>query len=188
MDDGYYHVLTRGNNRRVLFLEDLDFGIFVNLAVKYLEKCSIEIYHYCLMSNHIHLLLRTPKAKELPKFMQGLLQSYAHFYKKKYGAVGFVFQNRYKSLLIDKETYLLEAARYIERNPKRNDMDIGFMIYPWSSIQYYTSGKKDRLISRPNPFYLSFGKTESARQISYREFVDIERPYDSILDDVFSLE
>ncbi len=186
IDGGHYHVLNRGNNRRALFLENQDFRVFVNLTAKYLGTCSLEIYHYCLMSNHIHLLLRAPLAQELPRFMQGLAQSFAHYFKKKYGSVGFAYQNRYKSLLIDKESYLLEAARYIERNPNRAGIEAGCLHYPWSSIHYYISGKKDNLISHPNPYYLSFGKTESERQKNYKEFIGIERPYDSLVDEVFS--
>jgi len=80
------------------------------------------------MPNHIHLLVQAQKAKDLPKFMQGILQVYAHYYRKKYCSAGFVFQNRYKSSFIDKDSYLLECARYIERNPLKLDR-----VAPWGT-------------------------------------------------------
>jgi len=82
-----------------------------------LDMFQINVLHYCLMPNHLHLLLQAIKATDLPKFMQRILQVYAAYFKKKYDSVGFVFQNRYKSLYIDRESYLLECARYIEKNP-----------------------------------------------------------------------
>jgi putative transposase len=97
-DNGYYHVLSRGNNKKDIFCSEEDHIKFLTIISKYLEKYNISIYHYCLMPNHFHFLLKAEKAIHLPKFMQGILQSYAWHYRRRYDTVGFLFQNRYRSL------------------------------------------------------------------------------------------
>jgi len=187
MDGGYYHILTRGNDRKVLFKRDQDYRVFIRLLAKYLETCLISIQHYCLMNNHIHLLLKLEVAKELPKFMQGVLQSYAHYFRKQYGSSGFLFQNRYKSLIIDSERYLLEAARYIERNPMRAGLVSDMGEYPWSSFHFYALGKPDKIIIKPSADYLALGETRELRQRRYTEFMGVARVYDEIIDEAFKL-
>ena len=107
VDGGYYHVVTRGIDRRKLFRYPQDYKLFLEIIEKYLCKFQVNIIHYCLMSNHIHLLIQAVKSEDLPKFMQVVLQVYASYFRKKYKSVGFVFQNRYKSFFIDNESYLL---------------------------------------------------------------------------------
>ncbi len=187
VDGGYYHVLTRGNNRRELFKEDQDHRVFLSLIDKYLSHFHISIFHYCLMLNHVHLLLQLSLASELPKFMQGILQSYAMYFRKKYDSVGFIFQNRYKSIYIHSEAYLLEAARYIERNPLRAQMTDDLDLYPWSSFHHYASGTADKIIRNTHPSYFELGKNPDECLSRYREFVRIERPYDTIVDEVYKM-
>ncbi len=148
---------------------------------------QINILHYCLMPNHLHLLLQAIKATALPKFMQRILQVYAAYFKKKYDSVGFVFQNRYKSLFIDRESYLLECARYIEKNPLRAKIVISLFEYPWSSFMYYVKGEEDGLIRVPNPIYLELSEDRRERQQKFCEFVLEERAYDSIVDNFFRI-
>jgi putative transposase len=139
------------------------------------------------MVNHVHLLLQLSSAPELPKFMQGILQSYAIYFRKKYDSVGFVFQNRYKSIYIHSEIYLLEAARYIERNPLRAQMTDDLDDYPWSSFHHYASGKADKIIRNTHPSYFELGRNLDECRPRYREFVRIERPYDRIVDEVYKM-
>ena len=135
-DYGFYHVLSRGNDKKNIFRCDEDYLTFLEIVLRYLEKYKIYIYHYCLMPNHFHILLQTPEALQLPKFMQGLLQSYSWQFRKKYESVGFLFQNRYKSLFIGKESYLLDCARYIERNPIRSGLIHDINMYHWNSFSF----------------------------------------------------
>ena len=181
MDLGYYHIITRGNDRRSLFRCESDYVLFLRIVSRYLEKYSIRIFHYCLMPNHIHFLLQSIKARDLPKFMQGILQVYAFHFRENYGSAGFLFQNRYKSLSIEKESYLLECARYIERNPLRAKLCDDLSRYPWNSFLFYAEGKKNKIIKTPNPSYLQLSLLPKRRQLQFQNYILEERPYDEIV-------
>jgi len=187
LDLGYYHILTRGNDRKQIFRCNNDYKHFLNTMKEALDMFQINVLHYCLMPNHLHLLLQAIKATDLPKFMQRILQVYAAYFKKKYDSVGFVFQNRYKSLYIDRESYLLECARYIEKNPLRAKIVICLFEYPWSSFLYYAKGKENGLIRVSNPIYLELSENQKERQRKFCEFVLEERAYDSIVDNFFRI-
>lgn len=182
IDGGYYHILTRGNDRRKLFRYKSDYRYFINILKKYLAKSNLNILNYCIMPNHIHLLIRAEIAQELPKFMQGVLQVYADCFRKKYNSTGFVFQNRYKSLLIEKDSYLFEYGRYIERNPLRAGIVQNLSDYEFSSYAFYAEGIKDKLITVMNPLYLELAQNEIERRQLYKKHVLTERPYEVIVD------
>ncbi len=181
-DNGYYHILTRGNDRKRIFRYSQDFASFLKIANETVDKHPIMIYHYCLMGNHIHLLVKALKAEDLPKFFQILFQRYAHYFRKRYKNVGYLFQNRYKSYRIDKESYLLECARYIERNPLRAGMVSSIGEYHWSSYLYHAQGEEDALIKEPNPLYMELGRTIQERQDRYRSYLLEDRPYEHLVD------
>ncbi|MDD3274776.1 MAG: transposase [Candidatus Omnitrophica bacterium] len=187
LDGGYYHILTRGLDRRRLFRCRQDFEYFLKLMRACRDKYMNFIIHYCLMPNHIHLLLKMRNGKDLSKFMQSLLQVYAVSYRKKYGSAGFIFQNRYKSKLIDNDAYLMECARYIERNPLRAKIIDKLEEYPWSSYHYYSRGKADNLINLNNPLYESLGQTAEDRRKSYAKYILQERLYEHIVDQAFRI-
>ena len=182
VDEGYYHILTRGLDKRKIFRERRDYLKFLSQIEHYLDEYHIFIYHYALMGNHLHLLLKAQKGEELPKFLQVILQSYAIYFRKRYHSTGYVFQGRYKSLLIKKENYLLECARYIERNPLRAKIVTSPEEYEWTSYSFYSEGKKDGIIKEPNPLYLELGQTDVKRQNNYQNYILQERPYDCIVD------
>ncbi|MFH1837449.1 MAG: transposase [Candidatus Omnitrophota bacterium] len=181
-DNAVYHILQRGNNKRILFFSDDDHKYFLQLIGRYKRKYPIELYHYCLMPNHIHLLLKIISKEHLPKFFQGLFQSFQFHHRKKYGYCGSLYQNRYKSLLINSDAYLLECGRYIERNPLRAKLVSSLNEYPWSSYRFYSEGVPNKLIT-PCPAYLSLAKTCKKRQKIYKEYVSQARPYEMLLDE-----
>ncbi len=181
-NNNYYHILTRGNDRKRIFRYNQDYLYFLKLVNQYLSRYPICIYHYCVMSNHLHFLIKTLEAKHLPKFFQVLFQSYAAYFRKRYNHTGYLFQNRYKSYPINEEGYLLECARYIERNPLRAKITDSPAKYKWTSFLYYTEGLKDDIIKLPNPLYLQLAKTDAERRHIYKEYILQERPYDSIVD------
>lgn len=187
-DSGYYHVLSRGSDKKIIFRCDEDFIKFLTIISNNLEKYGISIYHYCLMPGHFHFLLKAKQAIHLPKFMQGILRLYAWHYRKKYGTVGPLYQNRYKSFFIGKESYLLECARYIERNPLRSGIVHDLKRYPWNSFSYYAIGLDDLIIRHPNPGYLGMARSESKRQHRFQEYVLQTRPHDPLWDNVFKIE
>jgi putative transposase len=133
------------------------------------------------MSNHLHLLLEIEAAEHLPKFMQGVLQGYGRWYKTQQPYSGHVWQGRYKSPLVSKESYYLEAGRYIERNPLRAKLVTELKEYPWSSYAFYAYGQADPLVDA-DPYYARLGATPAARQQAYRDFVRLETPYATVLD------
>jgi putative transposase len=188
VDNGYYHAYTRGNDKRKLFKCKKDYRIMLSIIKRYLEKFAVDILHYCLMPNHLHLLINSLEAEALPKFMQGILQVYAHHYKETYKSVGFVYQNRYKSNLIDNDKYLIDCASYIENNPVRAKIVVTPEDYEWSSYKAYALGIKDPIINKKNPLYLDLGHTEEKRRQSYIEYVTKPKPYQDIIDEMFLLK
>ena len=113
-----YHVIVRGNQRRKTFRSDDDYKVYLDRLEKYRAKFQVRIHAYCLMPNHVHLLLETGSTP-LAKFMQGLQQSYTQYFNRRYHKVGHVFQGRYKAIICDKDKYLLALVRYIHLNPVR---------------------------------------------------------------------
>ena len=181
VDGGYYHLIARGNNRLYIFNEPEDFIAFKGLLNRCAEKFSHKLYHYCLMSNHFHLLISIDQGLHLPKMMQFLLYTYSLFYKKKTPYTGHLWEGRYKSLVVDKESYMLECGRYIERNPVRAKLCQRPEDYAWSSYPYYAFGNKDHLITE-DPYYETLASNEKDRMTGYRNFVKIENPYEGLVD------
>ena len=155
---------------------------FKNVVKTYLREYPLYIYHYCLMNNHPHFLIKTIEAQVVPKFFQAILQVYGAYFRRRYGHTGFLFQNRYKNYLIEKESYLLDCARYIERNPLRAKIVDSLDNFKWSSYLYYAKGCKDEIITSPDPLYIGLAETAEERQNRYKEYVLQERPYDLIVD------
>ena len=182
-DGAIYHIINRGHNRQLLFKDSVDNVEFKNITGKYIDRYNLKLYNYCLMVNHFHFLMRIEKAQDLPCIMKGICQSYANYYKRKYIRIGYLFQNRYKSILIEKDEYLLECARYIERNPLRANIIEDLSEYHWSSYNFYAKGQKDDIIT-PNPLYESFGTTPQQRRQEYIKYVTEPRPYELLLDKV----
>ena len=180
-DGGCYHLIARGNNRQTLFAEEDAFRYFLNLLARAKVRFPAKLYHYSLMSNHIHLLLEIEEGLQLPKFMQGVLQGYGRWYGAHHRYSGHVWQGRYKSPLVAQESYYLEAGRYIERNPLRAKMVPDLKEYPWSSYPAYAYGTTNPLLDE-DPYYAQLGHTPTERQAAYREFVRLESPYATILD------
>ena len=187
VDGGCYHVVTRGIDRRMLFGDEEDNQCFLDIVSDNLARFEISIFHYCLMINHIHLLIKATKAADLPKFMQAILQGYASYFRKKYLSVGFIFQNRYKSKLIDNDAYLLECGRYIERNPLRSKIISEFFKYRWSSYLLYAKGERNDVVKLLNPLYLNLADTDEKRRELYVNYVSQGKPYEDVLDKEFHI-
>lgn len=132
----YYHVIARGNHREAIFHDDLDRHRYLARLEQYRARYDFRIHAYALMTNHVHLLLRTAEAP-LSKIMQGLQCTHARFYNWRYRQAGHLFQGRYKAILCDRDAYLLELVRYIHLNPARLPIPIDPWTYPWSSHRAY---------------------------------------------------
>ena len=169
-DDSCYHVLTRGNNRAAIFHEPADYQRYGQLLLEYFPAQGIHLYHYCLMTNHVHLVVRAQRGAGLRAAMQGLNLRYALAYKRRYGHTGHFWQDRFGSLLIADDAYLLQCSAYVDLNPVRARMVQQPQEYPWSSARAYTHGVRDPLVT-PNPGYLALGRSSTERQHHYQQFL-----------------
>lgn len=179
-ETGFYHVIVRGNNKGRLFHGAEDFEMLRTIANDYLAKHPIQIHHYCLMTNHAHFLIKSDDPLALSKYMHGVQRAYHHYYRKQHVHFGHLFQGRYRSLPIETEGYLLDCGRYIERNPVRAKMVGDSKDWPYSSYGFYAYGKKDALVTE-SVMYKTLGEGENRWQL-YREYVEVTRPYEELID------
>jgi REP element-mobilizing transposase RayT len=130
-----YHVSARGNRKGAIFFEDRDRHVFLEKLEEALEKYSMICYAYCLMNNHYHLFLRTPKAN-ISQGIHYLNSAYANWVKAKHSLVGVIFQGRFKTILVDAANYALTLAAYIPLNPVRAKIVKNPNEYLWSSYAF----------------------------------------------------
>ncbi len=134
-ESGFYHVIAKGSGGQNLFEGVYDYRAFLELLAKACEKGDVHVIAYCLMSNHVHLLLEDAEGR-LGEVMKSVLTGYAQRFNKLGDRVGHVFQQRFKSQPIEDEGYLLRAIRYIHNNPAKAGI-CAARDYPWSSYHEY---------------------------------------------------
>src|SRR5512145_594685 len=135
-----YHVIARGNQRQKTFTSDSDYRAYIERLARYRKKYDYKLHAYCLMPNHVHLLLESSE-HPLAKLMQGLQQSYSQYFNLKHRKTGHVFEGRYKAILCQKDEYLLQLIRYIHLNPVRAGMVRSPERYRHSGHHTYLQGK-----------------------------------------------
>jgi len=135
-ETGIYHVIVRGINRQAIFLDDEDREKYLNKLKRITEETMSEILGYCLMSNHIHVIIREGEAG-ISLLMKRLGTSYAYWYNQKYQRTGHVFQDRFKSENIEDDRYLLTVVRYVHLNPVKAGIVNKPQDYIWSSCRAY---------------------------------------------------
>jgi putative transposase len=165
-----YHLMNRGHNRETVFADAADFRYFLDLLGRYRQRFAVRIYHYCLMSNHFHLLVQLPDPERLSALVAGLLRAYVHYFNRRYAFVGHLWQGRFKSPAIEAEPYLLSCGRYIERNPLEAGLVAAPCDYAWSSCRAYVLGESNELLSA-NCWYESLGESAALRQRRWLEFL-----------------
>ena len=127
-----YHITARGDRQEPIFDDNDDRLAFLDLLGKEVQQQGWVLYAFCLMGNHYHLLLETPEAN-LVRGMRRLNGVYTQAFNRRHGRVGHVLQGRYKSILVDKDSYLLELCRYVILNPVRAGLVDSVSQSPWSS-------------------------------------------------------
>ena len=132
----FHHVMNRGYNGSVIFPQDIDKKYFLAILNKKAHLLKIRILAYCIMNNHYHIILQNTSGK-LSDFMKQVNSIYATYYRKKYGGEGYVFQNRFKSTLIQQDKYLINAIIYTLLNPVRAKIAGTIFEYRWSSANEY---------------------------------------------------
>jgi len=167
-----HHVMVRGLERRKIFLTERDRKDLVSRLAAIIPKSGARIYAWSLLSNHFHLLIRTGSMR-LPFLMRRVLTGYAISFNRRHRRSGHLFQNRYKSILVEEEPYLLELVRYIHLNPLRvkmvNSVD-QLENYPWSGHSALM-GKVNRPWQDCDYILSQFGKTVNRARLVYRKFI-----------------
>ena len=171
---GVYHWIVRGMNRRNLFCHDTDFQKFRDLLTEYKALYKIDIYHYCFMTNHVHLLIWAKELGQVSDFSHYVQRRYAYYYCEKYKRTGSVFQRGYRSFPIDKDEYLLECGRYIERNPVKARIVTRAEDYAQSSFRFYAFGEVDGLLN-VSPAYEELSFVIEQRREIYEGYVNKTR-------------
>ncbi len=169
-EGAFYHVLTRGNQKQKIFKDTQDYIKYLNILSEYKKKYPYYLYAYVLMRNHVHLLVESKKTP-LSRIMQGINQRYTVYFNKKYNTVGHVFQGRYKSILCDRDAYLLSLVRYIHLNPVRGKTVDMPDEYKWSSHHMYIKRTHEKdLVDIDLVLRMFSGKKTRARRL-YRTFI-----------------
>lgn len=164
----FYHVMNRGSDRQVIFHESKHYQMFLDLLADSAEQYKLEVHAYCLMSNHYHLLIRTPYPN-LSKIMRHINGVYTQRYNRLNKRDGALFKGRYKAILVEVDNYLLQLSRYIHLNPVSARMVQKPEDYSWSSYRFYIGAEK-----RPDWLYCDETLnqlTTKDRVTKYREFV-----------------
>ena len=194
--DGHYHVYNRGVEKRVIFLDDQDYRVFLHLLKYYLSPLKQDAKHplseipnhtivrprplsnlneevdllaYCLMPNHFHFLIKQTTEEGMSKLLRRLATIYSMYFNKRHDRVGHLFQGIYKAALITEDPYLLHLSRYIHLNPVELT-GLNLATYPYSSYPYYLGIKRAEWI-KPDFILDIFKSPNYSPFLSYEEFV-----------------
>ncbi len=166
-----HHIVQRGHNRQTIFVSDDDYNYYRENLIEFKREYDCRIYAYCLMTNHVHLIVDPRKKPEslslLMKRVAGRQTGYINKLEKRTGSL---WEGRFKSSIISSKEYLPACCRYIELNPLRAGLVTDPVQYQWSSYAAKVIGKKDPVVD-DHPFYLSLGENEQERQKAYAEYV-----------------
>lgn len=165
------HIVQRGHNRTACFRRENDYLLYLLHLRELSERHGCEVHAYCLMTNHVHLLLTPSAAQACTSLMRDLGQRYVQYFNRHYGRTGTLWEGRYGSFIAESARYVMACYRYIELNP----VDAGMVEkpgdYPWSSYAANTGMRADRLVT-PNPEYLALGNAAESRHAAYARMVD----------------
>jgi putative transposase len=181
--NAWYHVMNRGRRAESIFLDKRDYDVFVELLRETSEAWNIQIAAYCMMPNHYHMLVRTPEGN-ISRAMRHVNGVYTQRFNSRHNYDGQLFRGRYRSILVNGDSYLLQLVRYIHRNPLKAGIVEDMNVYPWSSHKAYLSvAKKWDWLHKD--FILDLLTAETKSQIRlYRRFVavDDENQVDDIME------
>ena len=166
-----HHIVQRGHNRQVVFAEEEDFKYYLDTLRYWKTVFGVKIYGYCLMTNHIHLVVEPPdEVAMLSRLMKRLAGRQTRYMNRLEGRRGTLWESRYKSSPIQTDDYLLACCRYVELNPVRAHMVASPQDYQWSSYRVKVGLAQSSWLDE-DPCYLSLGETYEQRCERYRAFV-----------------
>lgn len=134
---GIYHILFRGINQQNIFEEKADYEKFIEITANVKSQMEFEIYAYCLMNNHVHIVMKEKCEKDISLIMKRILTGYVRWYNIKYGRSGALIANRYKSVPVEVDEYFLELIRYVHQNPIKAGIAKKPEDYSYSSYTEY---------------------------------------------------
>ena len=178
VEGGLYHLITRGNDRQDIFHSQDDYLKFLSLLLTQKERSAFYLYAYCLMTNHVHLLLER-QSDTVGAIMQRLLTGYSQYYNRRYRRVGHVFQGRHKAILCQSGGYLTKLVRYIHLNPVRAKMVAAAEDYPYSSHRAYL-GIEPAGIVDVDPVLRHFGNRKEIARNYFADYVGTVLPDDDV--------
>lgn len=201
IENGHYHVYNRGVEKRTIFEDDQDYRVFLHLLKYYLSPIDpnakhpvaessnqtlirprplanlyqeVDLLAYCLMPNHFHLLIKQITKNGMSKLLSRISTTYSMYFNKRYKRVGYLFQGRYKAILITQDNYLLHLSRYIHLNPIELT-GTHLVNYPYSSYPYYLERKKAKWI-KPEFILSYFSNNKNQLHLTnintYQDFVE----------------
>jgi len=162
-------VINRGNDRADVFFDDADRRYYLTLLSSVVVGFRLKVYAYTLMSNHIHLFLRTllPNISEV---MYRVNIDYSHYFNKRHRKTGHLFESRFKSKLVQEDRYFLGLLRYVHMNPVKAGMAAEPEQYPWSSHRAYL-GNTDRVVTDPSEALRIFSDDPERARAAYLDFL-----------------
>lgn len=170
-ENAYYHVMNRGRGHEDIFHSEKYFKVFLSTLDEAHRRFGIQILCYCLMSNHYHLLVKTPKAN-LGRAMRHINGIYTQRHNRLKNTDGSLFRGRYKAIAIEEDSYQLQVSRYIHLNPLDAGMVEQLSDYPWSSYHFYTSKQKEPNWLYPKEILNQLGSRKRVKE-KYKAFVEL---------------
>lgn len=165
-----YHIIGRGNDKRDIFLDDVDRRRYLGFLRVACMESALTVYAYALMPNHVHLMLRT----RLPNISSAICRlhlTYSKYFNVRYGRSGHVFGTRFKSRLVERDRYFLALLRYIHMNPVKAGLAVSPEAYAWSSHRAYL-GERDGIVRHTGEAFRLFSDDPAASVAGYIEFMD----------------
>jgi len=169
-----HHIISRCNNEELLFVNSEDFEIYLKMIAKYKKEFKFKLYHYCFLHNHTHLQLEIGKKDSVSEIMHRINGEFAKWYNYTHNRKGHFWQNRFKSTLIEDETYFLRCGIYIELNAVRAGLVNNPRQWKYCSVRTYIGNEKNNLVDI-SPVYLSLGRDKKENVEEYKQMLYSER-------------
>ena len=166
----FYHVTSRGNQRQAIVQDDQDRHTFLDCLERAHDKFDSLIHTFCLMDNHFHLFIETPRGN-LSRIMHLINTSYSLYYNSRYSRVGHLFQGRFTAILIDADSYAMAVSRYIHLNPFRAGLVSDPHDYPWSSIREFVGNRATQPWLKVDFVLSLFNENNFKARLEYAAFV-----------------
>ncbi len=165
------HIVQRGVNRATCFGEEVDRLVYLSVLRELSKYLNCALHAYCLMTNHVHLLLTPEDGRACATLMRELGRRYVPYFNSRHGRTGTLWEGRFRSCLVESREYVLACHRYIERNPVRAGMVRSLSDYPWSSFRANSGQAEDRGLTE-HPEYVALASDPASRCAAYRRFCE----------------